>query len=411
MNTRLKFGTILAGAALALTTIGGAANASNNLLTNGDLLPTTAGWTVSGEGTFKSIPGVGARLTATEATKEQTSAVAFQCVEIEQGYKYTLAGSQRLPADQERSGFAFYLGRFYAGQGCGGDLVDQQMSSHFQQMDGWQTLDMPLDRHNGLAAKSLQISLVVTKNPSLPFKKDGTFAATFKNLSLTGGPSGGVTCVAFGGDCGEDEEPGGGAACDGTGCGEEDEPAAPAGPACEVGVDGCGDKPAGPTSTPTGPSVTRTPAPSTTPVPGSSSTPRPGATSTPPSGNPSGPSAGGGNPTGDSPDTTPGGNANGIPGSATGGGSPAQGAPTLEPQGPGLPNATTPTPAAPATGGDNPSDPAGGLSSNEPGGDHSTARSDAGQDDGSLAIPFIAAPLLLLAAGTAIGIRLRRTRP
>jgi hypothetical protein len=56
-------------------------------------------------------------------------------------------------------------------------------------------------------------------------------------------------------------------------------------------------------------------------------------------------------------------------------------------------------------------DPAHGPSSNEPGGDHSTARSHPSQVDGSLAMPCIAALLLLLAAGTAIGIRLRRNRP
>src|SRR5512134_2382796 len=76
MNFRHKVGTILAGTALAAATTLGSASAATNLLTNGDLKPTTAGWTRVGTGTFQTVPGIGATLAATEATTSQSSVYA-----------------------------------------------------------------------------------------------------------------------------------------------------------------------------------------------------------------------------------------------------------------------------------------------------------------------------------------------
>ncbi|MGE0599757.1 MAG: hypothetical protein AB7J35_11200 [Dehalococcoidia bacterium] len=380
MNTRLKVGTILAGAALAATSFAGAASAAGtNLLNNGALMPTTAGWAKIGEGTFTSAHFAGATLINTKDSMKESSVAAYQCVSLPDNWTYTLKGTLRVAPDQERTGSAYVLASYFEKAGCSGANIDLHESEHFAETNGWTDITMKLHRTNGKKAKSMAVALFAEKDSTnRMMKKNKPFVAQFKNFELTGdAPSGGpFSCPP---DCGESSE----------------EPPAPPVPP----KDDPAPKP--PVLQPKEPVVPDDETPVVEPVtPGddqpaedpadTSGTPgatgddqldgddaNPGTTNDEPAGVPSMDEPGPGSQPDDADTASPAKGEDGDPSDGT----PAE-HPTLEPQAPGGPfNSATPTPPPPATGGDNPLDPPGDFDSHD---SQSDAARNASQDDAGL---------------------------
>jgi len=401
MNARFKTITILAGAAIAAaSTFGGVASAATNLLSNGNFIPTTAGWYRMGTGEFASMAGVGGVLRDTKVSMDGSRVVAYQCVSLaETNAHYTLTGSIRVPAEQDRGGVAGVEAHFYSKAGCAaGSIVESFDSPDFSDdVKGWSPLSMNLARKNGHDAKSLAVVLTVDKaSTNRIIKKGGTFEAHFKNFSLVQQPSGGISCLAFGGGCtGEDdgEIPDGPVVC--VGCEDDPEPAPPVEPAVpDAPVEPAAPvepvapvEPAAPDA-PAQPSVSEEPASDAPPASGSSESP----SGNPTSGSSNSPS---GNP------TSGGGNSGGKP----------QAKPTLEPQKPGLPNAVTPTPVAPATGGSSTSDPASDYALDQ--GEPQNPANLRGNGDGSASLPlamFAGGIFLAILGMVGVGLGIRSLR-
>jgi hypothetical protein len=416
MNTRLRVWTILAGAAVAATSIfGGAANADEgNLLINGDIFPNTEGWREVGHADLESMfIGRAGHLSQTSLSVGEHDAWATQCVAIDDTRQFQLAGETRVLPNQERGGHGGYKLVFFPGKTCVGVSVEVLHSQPLPTANSWKETNHVFARTKPEAAGSVSVGLVVTKHATDDEALKGErFTMAFRDLRLVGwdhvAPTG-PQDVCFD-DCGPDLPPDlPPAACIGLGCpGEEPEkPDVPDGPhaAC-FGCDGEPDLPL--------------------PVP---PVDQPAAQPEPDFPLPAGdePSDGPSNNTDDEPSAPDGptgdhepGNNNGLP--SNDGDKPApQAQPTLEPQDPPLPansdgtpmlvptkdttiNAATPTPPPPATGGDNPHDPAGDLSDGETDSTE-VARS---ADGDSLPMPLLGGGITGLLALLGLGIVLKR---
>lgn len=382
MNARLKIGTILAGAALAITTIAGAVAAGPaDVLPNGDFSSGTAGWNVIGDGTLTKPMVEGAQLANTYDKIGQDSTVtAYQCIPVKHEAWYAFSGKLAIPEGQERTGSARYVFAFYPTNNCGGVALDVIQSQEWtSSLGGWRADSIQLDRTSEKTAYSMSIALVVKKDATSKLMKKGKpFVVNFDDLRVRE-----YLDVANDHDCP---------------CVAPEPPAQdePAGPVIQPPAQ---EEPAPEPETPA-------PAPDDQPVPGepvaepttddndSTGTDDAGQTADDPVSVPAEPS---GAP--QQSDSNP----------ATGPDQPAPAAqPTLEPQPTdGTHVAHGPTPGAPATGGDSTAKPASGLSDslNAPEAVPALTAEPEGPD--GIPLPLIAGGLLA-AAVVAIGIVLGR---
>ncbi|HEY6506400.1 MAG TPA: hypothetical protein VIY56_00220 [Vicinamibacterales bacterium] len=401
MHYRLKLGTTLAGATIAAAATVGSAGAATNLISNGAFDTNTAGWTLSGaEGTFtRPHIGHGALMTNTQDGFPASETAANQCVNVVSGSQLSLFARSMIPADQEAEGSARYYARFYEGTGCSGDFAGGKGFGSSSVVGSWQTTSKEFVIDSGPGIRSMQLQLVAKKDSGSDGKP---FRVRFDDITLTllSSPpdaGGGVTCVAFGGGCEEDDkpvEPAGPVIC--VTCKNDPEPPAPEtpeGPTLEpLAPAEPADAPSDEPSAPVQDSAGDIPVPGAD-EPASSGQPSSGHTGKeldePIAGEPSG--NGGNQPS----------NGNGQPTSQGNGGPAMQ--PTLQPApGDTTLDHATPTPIAPATGGDSTNDPAAGVTGAPA--QASPARSDAG-----IPMPvLVGAALTLLLAALALGLGLKR---